>query len=85
MLITDEEREKNFGQVCQYIYTGHFKGHFSSISEYLSSKQRVKQERRPRIQERVNSSSRGKKGSPRLRARGWSQARVEDGWEHENL
>ena len=42
MLITDEEREKNFGQVCQYIYTGHFKGHFSSISEYLSSKQRVK-------------------------------------------
>lgn len=83
MLITDEGREKIFGQVWQYIYTGHFRGHFSSISEYLSSKQRGKQER-PRIQERVDSSSRDKKGSPRLRARGWPQTRVENGvgaWE----
>ena len=39
MLITDEGRGKNFGQVCQYIYTGHFRGHFSSISNYLSSKE----------------------------------------------
>lgn len=60
-----------FGQVhFQYIYRKSlFLGNFSSLSDFLSSKQRSKQERRrPRIQGRVGPPSREKKGSPRVRA-----------------